>query len=45
VRPPFKLCSVCSYMGPYTCVRCGSSFCSLACNAIHKDTKCLKFAD
>lgn len=44
-RPAFKLCSVCSYMAPYKCVRCGCSFCSLACNSIHRETKCLKFAD
>jgi zinc finger HIT domain-containing protein 1 len=45
VRPPLKLCSVCSYISTYKCLRCGSNFCSLECNSIHKDTKCLKFAD
>jgi len=44
-RPPFKLCSVCSYLSAYKCVRCGANFCSLACNGVHRDTKCLKFAD
>ena len=44
-RPPFKLCSVCSYLSTYKCLRCGTNFCSLECNVIHKDTKCLKFAD
>lgn len=44
-RPAFKLCSVCSFFSAYKCVRCGTNFCSLACNAIHKDTKCLKFAE
>jgi zinc finger HIT domain-containing protein 1 len=45
VRPPWKLCSVCSNLGAYTCVRCGSGFCCINCMNIHKDTKCLKFAD
>lgn len=44
-RPPHKLCSVCSYPSAYKCVRCGSNFCSLQCNGIHRETKCLKFAD
>jgi len=44
-RPPWKLCSVCSNFGAYTCVRCGSCFCCINCMNIHKDTKCLKFAD
>ena len=44
-RPPYKLCSVCSYLGAYKCVRCGSNFCSIECNSIHRETKCLKFAD
>lgn len=45
VRPPWKLCSVCSNFGSYNCVRCGTCFCSMNCMNIHKDTKCLKFAD
>lgn len=45
IRPPWKLCSVCSYFGSYKCVRCGSNFCSINCMNVHKDTKCLKFAD
>ena len=45
VRPPWKLCSVCSNFGSYNCVRCGTCFCSINCMNIHKDTKCLKFAD
>ena len=44
-RPPIKLCSVCSYPSPYKCIRCGVNFCSIPCNTIHKETKCLKFAD
>jgi zinc finger HIT domain-containing protein 1 len=45
IRPPLRLCSVCSYISTYKCLRCGTNFCSLPCNAIHRDTKCLKFAD
>jgi zinc finger HIT domain-containing protein 1 len=44
-RPPLKLCSVCSNFGSYNCTRCGSCFCCINCMNIHKDTKCLKFAD
>jgi len=45
VYPPLKLCSVCSLLSTYKCVRCGTNYCSLNCMNIHKDTKCLKFAD
>jgi zinc finger HIT domain-containing protein 1 len=45
IYPPLKLCSVCSFLSPYKCVRCGLNYCSLHCMNIHKDTKCLKFAD
>jgi zinc finger HIT domain-containing protein 1 len=45
IYPALNLCSVCSYQGPYNCVRCGTKYCSLQCMNIHKDTKCLKFAD
>lgn len=36
-------CSVCGFIAPYTCVRCGSRFCTIRCNTIHTDTRCLKF--
>ncbi|KAK8926065.1 hypothetical protein KSP39_PZI018554 [Platanthera zijinensis] len=36
-------CSVCGFLGSYTCVRCGIRFCSRRCQVIHNDTRCLKF--
>ena len=45
IRPGVKLCSVCSMISPYKCVRCGALFCSLKCNEVHKETKCLKFGE
>lgn len=36
-------CSVCGYIAPYTCVRCGSRFCSVKCQTVHNDTRCQKF--
>jgi zinc finger HIT domain-containing protein 1 len=42
--PPIKFCSVCGYVGNYTCTRCGQRFCSVRCNTNHKETRCLKFS-
>lgn len=39
-----NFCSVCGYIGNYSCVRCGSRFCSIKCNTNHKETRCLKFS-
>ncbi|EPS71354.1 zinc finger protein [Genlisea aurea] len=36
-------CTVCGYVANYTCVHCGIRFCSIRCQNIHKDTRCLKF--
>ena len=44
-RPAWKLCSVCSLLSAYKCTRCGANFCSISCNSIHRETKCLKFGD
>ena len=43
VRPPKHLCSVCGFEGAYTCVRCGSRFCSLKCHGVHDETRCIQF--
>lgn len=40
---PRKLCSVCGFQSCYTCARCGMKFCSRKCNAVHTETRCLKF--
>lgn len=36
-------CTVCGFSSNYTCVRCGMRFCSIRCQTIHDDTRCLKF--
>ncbi|CAM6127903.1 unnamed protein product [Calypogeia fissa] len=36
-------CSVCGYLAPYTCTKCGTKFCSSRCKMVHDDTRCLKF--
>ena len=43
-RPQRHFCSVCGFIGSYTCSRCGSRFCSVRCNNSHKETRCLKFS-
>jgi len=40
IKRPF--CSVCGYLGDYSCTRCGARFCSLRCNESHQETRCLK---
>mmetsp|Transcript_4499 Transcript_4499/g.6756 ORF Transcript_4499/g.6756 Transcript_4499/m.6756 type:complete len:135 (-) Transcript_4499:31-435(-) len=42
-RPPRLFCSVCGQHSKYTCTRCGSRSCSIACQQTHKDTRCLKW--
>lgn len=41
--PRRHFCSVCGYTGKYTCITCGSRFCSINCQATHKETRCLKW--
>ncbi|KAI8015863.1 SWR1 complex subunit 6 [Camellia lanceoleosa] len=36
-------CTVCGFTANYTCVRCGMRFCTIRCQTIHNDTRCLKF--
>lgn len=42
-RPPRHLCAVCGFPSPYTCVTCGTRYCSLRCLETHQDTRCLKW--
>ena len=42
-RPAKKLCSVCGFPSSYNCVQCGFKFCSIECQQVHKDTRCLKW--
>ena len=44
-RPPRHFCSVCGFIGQYSCTRCGMRYCSLKCNANHKETRCLKYGN
>ena len=45
VYPPRQcFCSVCGYLSNYSCVRCGSKYCSIKCNEHHKETKCFKIS-
>lgn len=38
-------CSVCGFLGNYTCVVCGMRYCSTNCQQTHVETRCLKWAD
>eukprot|EP00887_Chlorella_sp_A99_P002483 scaffold10.g2483.t1 len=40
---PRKFCSVCGDFSGYTCTRCGSRYCTLRCQTVHSETRCLKF--
>lgn len=41
--PRRHFCAVCGYTGKYTCVTCGSRFCSINCKTTHNETRCQKF--
>jgi len=41
--PPRKLCAVCGFPSQYTCVTCGTRYCSLKCLETHQETRCLKW--
>eukprot|EP00241_Pyramimonas_parkeae_P007856 CAMPEP_0114241938 /NCGR_PEP_ID=MMETSP0058-20121206/9898_1 /TAXON_ID=36894 /ORGANISM="Pyramimonas parkeae, CCMP726" /LENGTH=178 /DNA_ID=CAMNT_0001354495 /DNA_START=136 /DNA_END=672 /DNA_ORIENTATION=+ len=41
--PPRFFCSICGFISPYTCTRCGARFCSKKCNHVHSETRCMKF--
>ncbi|KAI1280526.1 Zinc finger HIT domain-containing protein 1 [Halotydeus destructor] len=41
--PKRHFCSVCGFKSPYTCVTCGSRYCSVTCLGTHRDTRCLKW--
>jgi hypothetical protein len=41
--PPRHFCSICGYLGKYSCVRCGSKYCSIKCNKTHAEMRCMKF--
>ena len=41
--PGRKFCSICGLIAPYGCSRCRERYCSLKCQEIHRDIKCLNF--
>lgn len=41
--PERHFCSVCGFPSNYTCVQCGSRYCSVRCLGTHQDTRCLKW--
>ncbi|CAN7999302.1 zinc finger HIT domain-containing protein 1 [Ixodes scapularis] len=41
--PARHFCAVCGFPSNYTCVSCGSRYCSVKCLGIHRDTRCLKW--
>lgn len=44
VSQNLPLCSVCGYLSPGRCTRCGMRFCSSKCGETHAETRCLKFS-
>ena len=43
VAPKRKFCSVCGFVSCYNCVVCGTVYCSIECQATHKETRCHKW--
>ncbi|XP_065312509.1 zinc finger HIT domain-containing protein 1-like [Gordionus sp. m RMFG-2023] len=41
--PPRHFCSVCGNFSNYTCIQCELRYCSIKCQHVHKDTRCLKW--
>ncbi|XP_068244168.1 zinc finger HIT domain-containing protein 1-like [Palaemon carinicauda] len=41
--PERHLCAVCGFPAPYTCIPCGSRYCTVKCLSTHQDTRCLKW--
>jgi zinc finger HIT domain-containing protein 1 len=41
--PKREFCSICGYFGLYTCQKCSSRYCSIACRDTHQETRCMRF--
>ena len=37
-----QFCSVCGYLGLFSCQRCGMRYCCLKCQDQHKESGCMK---
>ncbi|KAM9960069.1 hypothetical protein ACTFIW_007302 [Dictyostelium discoideum] len=40
IFPPRHFCSICGYIGAYTCKQCSSRYCSIKCFNYHNETRC-----
>uniref|UniRef100_A0A0A9YGN8 Zinc finger HIT domain-containing protein 1 n=1 Tax=Lygus hesperus TaxID=30085 RepID=A0A0A9YGN8_LYGHE len=41
--PKRNFCCACGFPSTYTCITCGAKFCSIPCQKLHMDTRCLKW--
>ncbi|KAF4525389.1 hypothetical protein B566_EDAN018328, partial [Ephemera danica] len=41
--PQRHFCAVCGFPSNYTCIPCGTRYCSVRCLGIHQETRCLKW--
>uniref|UniRef100_A0A1B6C4W7 HIT-type domain-containing protein n=1 Tax=Clastoptera arizonana TaxID=38151 RepID=A0A1B6C4W7_9HEMI len=41
--PERHFCAVCGFPSNYTCIPCGTRYCSVKCLGTHQDTRCLKW--
>jgi len=41
--PARHFCAICGFYSKYTCIRCGTRYCSIKCRDVHNDTRCLKW--
>lgn len=41
--PARNFCSVCGFESFYVCIQCGAKYCSLACQAIHAESRCVRW--
>lgn len=43
--PRRRFCCICGHFAKYTCTRCSERSCSRRCYGVHRDIRCLRFAD
>lgn len=41
--PSRHFCAACGSFSKYTCIKCGTRYCSISCRDLHNDTRCLKW--
>lgn len=42
--PSRHFCAVCGFLATYSCLSCGTRYCSIRCLDTHVETRCLKWA-